>query len=59
MEASVMAEYIMAQQNGRKGIIYNLNEKPVNMSREEIEDTYQRKGILYIESDKTPTQQIN
>lgn len=48
-----------AQQNGKKGIIYNLNEKPEEMTREQIEDIYQRKNILYIRSKKTPTQQIN
>lgn len=48
----------MAQMNGRKGIIYNLNEKPVEMTKEQVEDIYQRKGILYIRSKKTPTQQI-
>ena len=47
-----------AQQNGRKGIIYNLNEKPEDMSRQEIEGVYQRTGILYIRSKKTPTQPI-
>lgn len=48
-----------AQQNGKKGIIYNLNEKPKEMTREQIEDIYQRKNILYIRSKKTSTQQIN
>ncbi len=47
-----------AQQNGKKGIIYNLNEKPKDMTREQIEDIYQRKNILYIRSKKTPTQTI-
>ena len=48
-----------AQQNGKKGIIYNLNEKPKEMTREQIEDIYQRKNILYIRSKKTSTQQID
>lgn len=48
----------MAQQNGRMGVIYNLNDKPEEMTREQIEDIYQRKNILYIRSKKTPTQQI-
>lgn len=48
----------MAQQNVRKGVIYNLNEKPKEMTKEQVEETYQRKGILYIRSKKTPTQQI-
>lgn len=48
-----------AQQNGKKGIIYNLNDKPKEMTREQIEDIYQRKNILYIRSKKTLTQQIN
>ena len=48
-----------AQQNGKKGIIYNLNEKPKEMTCEQIEDIYQRKNILYIRSKKTPTQQIS
>lgn len=47
-----------AQQNGKKGIIYNLNEKPEEMTREQIEDIYQRKNILYIRSKKTQTQSI-
>jgi len=49
----------MAQQNGKKGIIYNLNEKPKEMTREQIEDIYKRKNILYIRSKKTSTQQID
>jgi len=48
-----------AQQNGKKGIIYNLEELPKEMTKEQVEDTYQRKNILYIRSKKTPTQQIN
>ena len=48
----------MAQQNGRKGIVYNLNYKPDEMTKEQVEDTYQRKGILYIRSKKTQTQPI-
>jgi len=48
-----------AQQNGRMGVIYNLNDKPKEMTREQIEDIYQRKNILYIRSKKTPTQQIS
>ena len=48
-----------AQQNGKKGIIYNLNELPKEMTCEQIEDIYQRKNILYIRSKKTPTQQIS
>jgi hypothetical protein len=49
----------MAQQNGRKGVIYNLNEKPHDMSREQVEEIYQRKGILYVESMETRTQPID
>lgn len=49
----------MAQQNGRKGVIYNLNEKPHDMSREQVEDIYQKKGILYVESMETRTQPIS
>lgn len=48
----------MAQQNGRKGIIYNLNDKPEEMTREQVEDIYHRKNILYIRSKKIPTQPI-
>lgn len=48
-----------AQQNGKKGIIYNLNEKPHDMSREQVEDIYQKKGILYVESMETKTQPID
>lgn len=48
-----------AQQNGRKGVIYNLNEKPHDMSREQVEDIYQKKGILYVESMETRTQPIS
>ena len=49
----------MAQQNGRKGVIYNLNELPKEMTKEQVEDIYHRKNILYIRSKKKPTQQIN
>jgi len=48
-----------AQQNGKKGIIYNLKELPKEMTKEQVDDIYQRKNILYIRSKKTPTQQIN
>lgn len=48
-----------AQQNGKKGIIYNLNELPKEMTKEQVEDIYQRKNILYIRSKKTSTQQIS
>lgn len=54
----IFMRFGQAQQNGRKGIIYNLNEKPHDMSREQVEDLYQRKGILYIESMTTKTQPI-
>lgn len=47
-----------AQQNGKKGIIYNLNELPKEMTKEQVEDIYQRKNILYIRSKKTQTQAI-
>lgn len=39
----------------RKGVIYNLNDKPEEMPREMVEDIYQRKGILYIRNNKTQT----
>ena len=48
-----------AQQNGRKGVIYNLQEKPHGMSREQVEEIYQRTGILYIDSMTTKTQPIS
>ena len=47
-----------AQQNGKKGIIYNLNELPKEMTKEQVEDIYQRKGILYVRSRKTYTQPL-
>lgn len=59
MISRIFMPFGMAQQNGRKGIIYNLNDKPKEMTKEQVEDTYQRKGILYVRSKKTPTQQIN
>ena len=59
MFGRILMPFGIAQQNGRKGIIYNLNELPKEMTREQIEDIYQRKNILYIRSKKTPTQQIN
>lgn len=58
MISRIFMPFGMAQQNGRKGVIYNLNEKPHDMSREQVEDLYQRKGILYIESMTTKTQPI-
>lgn len=59
MISRIFMPFGQAQQNGKKGIIYNLNDKPKEMTREQIEDIYQRKNILYIRSKKTPTQQIN
>lgn len=58
MLSRIFMPFGTAQMNGRKGIIYNLNEKPKEMTREQIEDIYHRKNILYIRSKKTPTQQI-
>ena len=58
MISRIFMPFGMAQQNGRKGVIYNINEKPHDMSREQVEDLYQRKGILYIESMTTQTQPI-
>lgn len=58
MLSRIFMPFGTAQMNGRKGIIYNLNEKPKEMTKEQVEETYQRKGILYIRSKKTPTQPI-
>lgn len=58
MISRIFMPFGMAQQNGRKGIIYNLNDKPEEMTREQIEDIYQRKNILYIRSKKIQTQPI-
>lgn len=58
MISRIFMPFGMAQQNGRKGIIYNLEDKPEEMTKEEVEDTYQRKGILYIRSNRTQTQPI-
>ena len=58
MISRIFMPFGQAQQNGRKGIIYNLNDKPEEMTKEQIEDTYQRKGILYIRNKKTLTQPI-
>lgn len=58
MISRIFMPFGQAQQNGRKGVIYNLNDKPEEMTKEQVEDTYQRKGILYIRSKKTPTQTI-
>lgn len=59
MFGRILMPFGMAQQNGRKGVIYNLNEKPHDMSREQVEEIYQRKGILYVESMETKTQPID
>lgn len=59
MISRIFMPFGMAQQNGRKGVIYNLNEKPHDMSREQVEEIYQRKGILYVESMETRTQPID
>lgn len=59
MFSRIFLPFGSAQQNGKKGIIYNLKEKPHNMTREQVEDIYQRKGILYIESCETKTQPID
>lgn len=58
MISRIFMPFGMAQQNGRKGIIYNLEDKPEEMTKEEVEETYQRKGILYIRSNRTQTQPI-
>lgn len=54
----ILMPFSPANQNCKKGIIYNLKEKPHDMTREQVEDIYQRKGILYIESLETKTQPI-
>lgn len=59
MISRIFMPFGMAQQNGRMGIIYNLKEKPHNMEREEVEEIYQRTGIIYIESMTTRTQPIS
>lgn len=58
MLSRIFMPFGTAQQNGCKGVIYNLNDKPKEMTREQIEDIYQRKNILYIRSKKTSTQAI-
>lgn len=58
MLSRIFMPFSPASQNCKKGIIYNLKEKPHDMTREQVEDIYQRKGILYIESRETKTQPI-
>lgn len=49
----------MAQQQQRRCIIYNLKERPQKMTKEEVIATYKRDGVLFVESDNTPTQIAN
>lgn len=37
-------------------IIYNLKERPQEMTKEEVIATYKREGVLFVDSDKTATQ---
>ena len=59
MLSRIFLPFSPANHNCKKGIIYNLKEKPHDMTREQVEDIYQRKGILYIESRETKTQPID
>lgn len=40
----------------RRCIIYNLKERPQDMTKEEVMTIYKREGVLFVESDKTATQ---
>lgn len=42
----------------KKGIIYNMNERPKEYTIEEIMDIYQKRNFLLIASDKTETKSI-
>ena len=54
MLSSLMAPF----NNGKKGIIYNLKEKPYRMSLNEVVDFYKKENILLVESDRTETKQL-
>lgn len=43
----------------KKGIIYNLKEKPHNKTLNKVIDYYEKHNILLIESDKTETKQMS
>ena len=41
-----------------KGIIYNLKDKPKDMTKEQVMDIYERRGFVFVEDEKTETKQI-
>ena len=44
--------------SGKKGVIYNLREKPKDYDLSDVVEFYEKKNILLIESDKTETKQM-
>lgn len=44
--------------NNKKGVIYNLKEKPSDKTLDEVVNYYEKHNILLIESDKTETKQM-
>ncbi len=45
--------------SNKKGIIYNLNEKPKNKTLDEVIDFYKKENILLIESYANQTKQLS
>lgn len=42
----------------KKGIIYNLRDKPAGMTRAQIVDIYNRHGFVFIDNKRSETRQI-
>ena len=55
---SMLSSMMLPFSNNKKGIIYNLKEKPFDKTLNEVVDYYEKHNILLIESDKTETKQM-
>lgn len=55
---SNMFNNLLPFNNNKKGIIYNLKEKPSDMTRDEVISYYDKHNVLLIESNRTGTKQM-
>jgi hypothetical protein len=55
---SIISSMMSPFSNNKKGVIYNLKEKPSDKTLDEVVDYYNKHNILLIESNKTRTQQL-
>lgn len=56
---SNMFSSLLSFGGNKKGIIYNLKEKPSDKTLDEIVNYYEKHNILLVESDKTETKQMS